>query len=75
MPTQEEVLEAIRRLGSVVGYADLRRYFNIEHLRGNSVLPQRLRRLMRAGLVAHVRGERYVFFVLTDRAPDPDLEA
>ena len=60
MPTQEEVLEAIKELGGVVDYKGLKEYFKIT-LDGNSNLPQRVRSLQKRDKVFVVKlGNRTV---------------
>ena len=65
MPTQEEVLEAIHKLGCAT-YKDLKQYFGLENLKGSSNLPQRLRALERKGLIAVFRFGRRALIVPTE---------
>ncbi len=61
MPTQEEVLEAIHKLGCAT-YKELKQYFKITNS-GNSNLPQRLRGLEKKGLIYTLRARKVVIFV------------
>ena len=65
MPTQEEVLEAIHKLGCAT-YKELKQYFGLENLKGSSNLPQRLRALERDGLIAVFRFGRRTLIVPTE---------
>ena len=65
MPTQEEVLEAIHKLGCAT-YRELKQYFGLENLKGSSNLPQRLKALERDGLIAVFRFGRRSLIVPTE---------
>jgi len=65
LPTQEEVLEAIHKLGCAT-YKELKQYFGLENLKGSSNLPQRLRALERDGLIAVFRFGRRTLIVPTE---------
>ena len=66
MPTQAEVLEAIRKLGWA-DYRRLREYFGLGHLRGNSNLPQRINALLKRGDIVAIRFGKTTIFM-----PNPD---
>lgn len=72
MPSQEEVLKAIRDLDGFATLKELKEYFGLTHLKGNSVLPQRLKALERRGLVSRFKCENYklVIYVSLDLAVD-----
>ena len=72
MPTQQEVLEAIDKLGAAT-YHDLKEYFGMQDYRGNSNLPQRIKSLMRDGLVEAIRlGSKTIFFSTDTRIKDKE---
>ncbi len=54
MPTQEEVLEAIKELGWA-DYKRLKEYFGMDKYQGNSNLPQRIKALQEKGLIVVMR--------------------
>ncbi|RLI74773.1 hypothetical protein DRO97_05125 [Archaeoglobales archaeon] len=60
MPTQEEVLQAIKEMGCAT-YKQLKDYFKMDY-QGNSNLPQRIKALERRGLIAVCRlGGKTIF--------------
>ncbi len=65
MPSQEEVHRAINELGGFADFNDLKEYFGMEHLKGNSCLPQRIRALERDGKITRLRlGNKSIFISL-----------
>lgn len=61
MPTQEEVLEVIKKRGWAT-YTMLREHLGIKY-RGNSVLPERLKSLRNKGLIKKIQTDIGVVFV------------
>mgnify|MGYP000105989095 CR=1 FL=1 len=71
MPSQEEVLKAINKLGGVATLKELKEHFGISHFCGSSVLPQRLKSLEKQGLIGRYKCKHFKFVVYV--ALDEDL--
>ena len=66
MPSQAEVLEAIKKLGWA-DYKRLKEYFGMDQYQGNSNLPQRIKALQKRGKIVVMRfGCRTIFMPAPD---------